>query len=89
MMSKSKKQRQQWWNRLTSEQQEEYINNRQARTAEKRKLNPPKELEFNPEYPWLTEGVNDKNRERWLAMIHKENTWLIWAMIIWFVFSGE
>lgn len=50
-MSKSKKQRQQWWNRLTSEQQAEHIINRQARTAEKRELNPPKELEFNPEYP--------------------------------------
>jgi len=85
-MSKSKKQRQQWWNRLTSEQKAEHIKNRQARTAEKRKLNPPKELEFNPEYPWLTEGVNDKNRERWLAMIQKENPWLKVGMLLWLLF---
>ena len=75
------KQRQQWWNGLTSEQQADHIKKRQAQKAEARKLNPPKELEFNPEYPWLTEGVNDTNRKKWSAMIKKKNPWLSAVLI--------
>ncbi len=68
--------RRQWWNRLTPEQKENFIEKRQAQKAEYRKLNPPKELMYNPQYPWMTEGVNDTNRKKWLANIKKKNPWL-------------
>lgn len=80
---KSKKQRKQWWNRLTLEQQAEYIEKRQAQKAEERKNSPPKELKFNPKCPWLTEGINDTNREQWLARIEKKNPWLKVDMLVW------
>ena len=51
-------------------------NEEQSQKAERRQGRPVKELEYNPDYPWLTEGVNDSNRDEWLAMIHKKNPWL-------------
>lgn len=74
--TKTKKQRQQWWNSLTPKQQADHIKKRQAQITEARKLNPPKELMCNPQYPWMTEGVNDTNREQWWAMTKKKNPWL-------------
>ena len=73
---KSKKQRQQWWNSLTSEQQGEQIEKWQAQKAERRKIIPNKILKYNPTYPWLTEGVNPENKDKWLKMIYKKNPWL-------------
>lgn len=42
-------------------------------------LKPKQQLEvqdYNKDYPWLIEGVNDNNRKQWLAMIHRKNPWL-------------
>ena len=74
--AKTKKKRQQWWNNLTPEQQDQQIEKWQAQKAKVRKLLPDKILEYNPEYPWMTEGVNDTNRAEWWAMINKKNPWL-------------
>ena len=74
--TKTKKQRRQWWKSLTPEQQQAYIEKRQAKKAKERKNRPKRVLRYNPEYPWLTEGVNDTNREQWKAMIRKKNSWL-------------
>ena len=74
--NKTKKERQEWWRNLTLEQQSEYIRSRQARKAEERQDQPERALKYNPKYPWLTEGVNESNRDDWLAMIHKKNPWL-------------
>ena len=73
---KTKKQRRQWWNSLSLDEQQEYIERRQAKKAKQRKNKPPRVLRYNPEYPWMTEGVNESNRANWLAMIHKKNPWL-------------
>ena len=73
---KTKKQRQQWWRDLTSEQQGEYIEKQQAKKAKWRSHEPPRVLKYSSKYPWRTEGVNDKNRAQWLAVIHKKNPWL-------------
>jgi len=73
---KTKAQRQEWWKNLTEEERTEYIERRQAKKAEQRAKRPPVVLKYNPKYPWITEGVNKGNRERWLAMIHKKNPWL-------------
>ena len=75
-LNKSKKERQKWWRNLTSEQQQEYIEKKQAQKAKRREIHPLKELEYNPKYPWMTEGVNDTNRAEWWAMILKKNPWL-------------
>lgn len=74
--AKSKKQHQRWWKSLTLEQQEDYIKSIQAKKAKRRQLNPPKDLEYDPKYPWETEGVNSKNRAQWLRMIKKKNPWM-------------
>ena len=74
--AKTKKKRRQWWNRLTPEQQEKQIIKWQAQKAKSHKLLPDKILKYNPEYPWMTEGVNDTNRAEWWAMINKKNPWL-------------
>lgn len=73
---KTKKQRQQWWSNLTWTERDEYIKSRQAKRTKQRKDRPLRPKIFNPEYPWLTEGVNEGNREQWLAIIHKKNPWL-------------
>ena len=73
---KTKKQRRQWWKSLTFYQQQVYIEKRQAIKAERRKNQPKRVLRYNPEYSWLTEGVNDNNREQWEKMIAKKNPWL-------------
>ena len=73
---KTKKQRQQWWKALSLDEQQEYIERRQAKKAKQRKNKPLRVLRYNPEYPWMTEGVNESNRDDWLAMIHKKNPWL-------------
>jgi hypothetical protein len=31
---------------------------------------------IDPNLPWMTEGVNEKNKEKWLATIYKKNYWL-------------
>ena len=74
--SKTKKQRQQWWNNLTPDEKEAQIIKWQAQKAKRREINPLKELEYDPKYPWLTEGVNEKNKAQWWAMILKKNPWL-------------
>ena len=33
-------------------------------------------LQFDPKYPWATQGVNKDNKQQWLAMIYKKNPWL-------------
>lgn len=73
---KSKKERKEWWRNLTPDQREEQIKKWQIQKAEMRKSLPERVLKYNPEYPWMTEGVNDGNREQWLAMIHEKNPWL-------------
>ncbi len=73
---KSKKERQEWWRNLTPEQREAQIEKWQAQKAERRKDEPKRILKYNPAYPWLTEGVNDSNREQWQKMIAKKNPWL-------------
>lgn len=73
---KTKKQRRQWWNSLSLDEQQKYIERRQAKKAKQRKMYPKPPLRYNPEYPWMTEGVNADNKEQWLAMIHKKNSWL-------------
>ncbi|HDY88131.1 MAG TPA: hypothetical protein ENH82_08475 [bacterium] len=72
----SKAERQQWWKSLSLDEQQDYIERRQAKKAEQRKNRPKRVLEYNPAYPWMTEGVNDSNREQWLRAIHKKNPWL-------------
>ena len=72
----TKKQRQQWWKLLSLDEQQAYIEKRQSKKAKRRKNQPERVLKYNPEYPWLTEGVNDKNREQWQEMIAKKNPWL-------------
>ena len=72
----TKKERQEWWRNLTPEQQSEYIEKKQAEKAKRRENEPERALRYNPEYPWLTEGVNDSNREQWQEMIAKKNPWL-------------
>ena len=74
--NKTKKERQEWWRNLTFDEQQAYIEKKQAQKAERRKIYPIKEAEYNPKYPWSTEGVNDTNREQWRAMIDKKNPWL-------------
>ena len=44
--------------------------------AERRENEPERALKYNPKYPWMTEGVNADNRDKWRAMIHKKNPWL-------------
>ena len=78
-MTKTKKQRQEWWLSLTPEEQGNYITERQRKKAKKRKkygvrnFVTPKLLK---KYPWYETGVNETNRQQWLAMIHKKNPWL-------------
>ena len=74
--NKSKKQRQLWWNSLSSDEQGEQIKKWQARKAERRRLNPVKPQTYNPKYPWATNGVNPKNKERWLRMLYVKNPWM-------------
>jgi len=74
--TKTKAQRQQWWDNLTPDKKETQIIKWQRQKAKKRKLYSEKKLKFNPKYPWMTTGVNDKNRKKWLAMIRKKNPWL-------------
>jgi len=74
--TKTKAERQQWWNNLTPNEKEIQIKKWQAQKAKKRKFHPLPELEYNPKYPWLTEGVNDSNRAQWWAIIKKKNPWL-------------
>ncbi len=73
---KSKKERREWWRNLTPEQQAAQIEKWQAKKAERRENEPERVLKYNPKYPWMTEGVNADNRDKWLAMIHKKNPWL-------------
>lgn len=73
---KTKKQRQEWWAGLTFEQKGKWIEKWQAQKEERRKHLPPRELRYNPKYPWVTEGVNSTNRGKWWAMIKKKNPWL-------------
>ena len=73
---KTKKERRKWWRNLTPEQREAQIEKWQAQKAERRENEPPRVLKYNPKYPWMTEGVNADNRDKWLAMIHKKNPWL-------------
>ena len=74
--TKTKKQRQQWWNSLTPDEKDVQIKKWQVQKAKRRKIKPVQELKYNPKYPWMTEGVNPKNRKNWLAMIKKKNPWL-------------
>lgn len=74
--TKTKAQRQQWWNNLTFDEKETQIIKWQCQKEKRRKINPVPELKCNPKYPWMTEGVNGKNRKKWLAMIKKKNPWL-------------
>ncbi len=73
---KSKKERQEWWRNLTPDQQAVQVEKWQAEKAERRKNEPERVLKYNPKYPWMTEGVNADNRDKWLALIHKKNPWL-------------
>ncbi len=73
---KTKKQRRQWWNSLSFYQQQIYIEKRQAIKAKRHKNQSKRVLRYNPEYPWMTEGVNETNRAQWWAMIKKKNPWL-------------
>jgi len=73
---RTKKERQEWWRNLTSDQQAAQIGKWQAQKAKRRESEPERVLRYNPKYPWMTGGVNDSNREQWLATIHKKNPWL-------------
>ncbi len=72
----SKKERQAWWANLSDSERQQNIERWQKRKAERRAMRPPKELKYNPKYPWMTEGVHEGNREQWRAMILKKNPWL-------------
>lgn len=71
MKRRTKKQRQQWWDNLTVEQKAEQVKKWQGESCEKTKA-----LEYNSEFPWLTEGVNGQNKKQWLAAICRKNPWL-------------
>ena len=73
---KTKKERRKWWRNLTPDQQASQIEKWQAIKAKKRKYQPKRVLRYNPEYPWMTEGVNEGNRKQWQKMIAKKNPWL-------------
>lgn len=73
---KTKKQRQQWWANSTWAERDDYIRSKQRERMKKRRNRPLKSAKFNPEYPWMTEGVNEGNREQWQKMIAKKNPWL-------------
>jgi len=70
----TKRQRRKWWNSLSDEQRQSQI---AKWTAKKNKMvKPERILAFNPKYPWMTEGVNDSNREAWIRTIKRKNPWL-------------
>ena len=73
MRKPTKKQRQEWWKSLSPAQKEAYIEKRQEIKTLNRKKQTP--IEYNKNYPWMTEGVNSSNKAQWLAMIMKKNPW--------------
>ena len=70
---KTKKQRQAWWNSLTKEEKRLQIAKWKAKKDAE--VKPEKKLEYDPKYPWVTEGVNEENREQWQQTILNQNPW--------------
>lgn len=76
---KSKEQRRKWWFSLTPEQQGEYIKRRQAKKTKERAKMPKRVQKYDEKYPWVTEGVNESNREQWFSLILAKNPWLCYG----------